>query len=69
MANTVTLEVMNSEECSKYLRCHVSTLYKMVKAKTIPHFRVGKDLRYHKIAIDEWALTHSANSIEGRQET
>lgn len=57
-------EVMNTKQCAEYLKCHISTLYKMVKTSKIPFFLVGSDYRYHKTAIDEWALTHSANSIE-----
>ena len=47
-------EVLTIHELSDYLKVPVSTLYKLVREKSIPSFKVGKHWRFHKDAIDAW---------------
>jgi excisionase family DNA binding protein len=49
MANVLTLE-----EVARYLRVHPSTLYRMLKKRQIPSFKVGSDWRFNLESIDEW---------------
>jgi excisionase family DNA binding protein len=46
--------VMTVKDICSYLRIHHTTLYRMLKAEKIPHFRVGADYRFSREAIDEW---------------
>jgi len=47
-------EIFNLNELSEYLRIPKSTLYKLSEAGKIPCFKVGKQLRFRKTAIDKW---------------
>jgi excisionase family DNA binding protein len=47
-------EVLTAKDLARYLRCHVSTLYRMVNRGEIPHFRLGSDIRFRRSVIHKW---------------
>ena len=47
-------EVLTAKDLASYLRCHVSTLYRLVNRGEIPHFRLGSDIRFKRSAIEKW---------------
>ncbi len=47
-------EILTTKDLARYLRCHVSTLYRMVNRGEIPHFRLGTDIRFRRSAIERW---------------
>lgn len=47
-------QVMTLSDVAEYLRCHPSTVYRLLKEKRIPAFRVGTDWRFTREAIDDW---------------
>ena len=49
MANVLTLE-----EVASYLRVRPSTIYRLVKKKLLPAFKVGSDWRFNLESIDRW---------------
>jgi excisionase family DNA binding protein len=51
---TRTSKVMTLEEVSRYLRVHPSTVYRLLKRREIPAFRIGSDWRFNIEAIDTW---------------
>jgi excisionase family DNA binding protein len=46
--------VLTIEELSSYLKVPKSTLYKLIREGKIPAQKVGRHLRFHREAIDEW---------------
>ncbi len=42
------------DELSAYLRIPKSTLYKYSMSKTIPCFKIGRQLRFKKESINKW---------------
>jgi excisionase family DNA binding protein len=42
------------EELAEYLNIKVKTLYAMTASTDIPHYRIGKLIRFSKEEIDEW---------------
>ena len=46
--------VMTVKETADYLQVHMSTIYRMLKAGSLPSFRVGSDWRFRKADLDEW---------------
>jgi excisionase family DNA binding protein len=46
--------VMTVAEVAVLLRIHHTTLYRMIRKRQIPVFRVGSDYRFNRQAIDEW---------------
>ena len=49
MTNVLTLE-----EVANYLRVHPSTIYRLLKKKLLPAFKVGSDWRFNVESIDRW---------------
>ena len=42
------------KEVSEYLAFKASTVYSLVEEKKIPHYRIGRQIRFKKSEIDEW---------------
>src|SRR5258708_35601389 len=47
-------KVMTVEEVSEYLHVHPSTIYRLIKRRKIPAFRIGSDWRFNIETIDKW---------------
>jgi len=47
-------DYLNIQDLSQLLRIKPSTLYSMVGKKTIPHYRVGRIVRFKRSEIDQW---------------
>lgn len=58
MSELKTIEIvcglMNIGQLSEYLSIPTSTIYGFTMRGKIPHFHIGKLLRFRKAAIDEW---------------
>jgi len=46
--------VLTREEVADYLRIHPSTVYRLLKKRQIPDFKVGSDWRFNLESIDHW---------------
>jgi excisionase family DNA binding protein len=46
--------VMTVVELSQYLRVHPSTIYKLLRRKELPAFKIGTDWRFNRATIDRW---------------
>jgi excisionase family DNA binding protein len=58
MTNVLTLE-----EVANYLRVHPSTVYRMLKKRQIPAFKVGSDWRFNLESIDHWRSTAERGEV------
>jgi len=47
-------EIMTIEECAKYLKTSVSTIYRLAQEGKISATKVGNMWRFRKEKIDEW---------------
>jgi excisionase family DNA binding protein len=45
---------LNVKWVSEYLVFKASTVYSLVEEKKIPHYRIGRQIRFKKSEIDEW---------------
>jgi excisionase family DNA binding protein len=61
--------ILTVQEVSSYLRVHPSTIYKMVKKKQLPAFRVGSDWRFSVEAIDKWRVAAESGTPIPRAKT
>lgn len=43
-------------ETAKYLGVGITTTYALVKEKTIPAIKIGRQIRIPRVALDEWLL-------------
>ena len=46
--------VLTLEEVASYLRVHPSTIYRLLKKKQLPAFKVGSDWRFNLESIESW---------------
>jgi len=46
--------IMTVEDVAAYLRLHPSTIYRLVKMKQLPAFKLGSDWRFNRESIDRW---------------
>lgn len=56
------VKVMTVKEVSDYLRIHPSTVYRLIKRRQIPAFRIGGDWRFNIEAIDDWRMRREVKS-------
>ncbi len=54
--------VLTLAEVAHYLRVHPSTIYRLVRRKEIPAFKVGSDWRFDVRELEEWRLSSGAQS-------
>jgi excisionase family DNA binding protein len=46
--------VMTLDEVAQFLHVHPSTVYRLLKGRSIPAFKVGSDWRFNKESIERW---------------
>ena len=46
--------ILTLENLAEYLRVHPSTIYRLLKKKQLPAFKVGRDWRFSRESIDRW---------------
>jgi excisionase family DNA binding protein len=47
-------QVLTLTEVAEYLRVHPSTIYRLLRRKELPAFKVGSDWRFNLTSIDHW---------------
>ena len=50
----MTKEICDIKELSEYLKISVSEIRKLVRAKRIPHFRLGNRIKFDLKKINSW---------------
>jgi excisionase family DNA binding protein len=46
--------VLTLEEVAQFLRVHPSTVYRLLRRRTIPAFKVGSDWRFNQESVERW---------------
>ena len=55
--------LMTAVAAARYLSCSISTVRRMVGRSEIPHFRLGKLIRFRRSQIDAWLALHHEGDI------
>ncbi len=53
-STTEIAPILTVQNVAEYLHVHPSTIYRLVKNKQLPAFRVGSDWRFNRESIDRW---------------
>jgi excisionase family DNA binding protein len=61
-ATNIPAKVLTVRELSEYLRVHPSTVYRLLRQRQLPAFRVGSDWRFNVEAIDRWRASMEAGA-------
>ena len=46
--------VLTLEETAEFLKVHPSTIYRLLKSRTIPAFKIASDERFNQESIQRW---------------
>jgi excisionase family DNA binding protein len=49
-------EIMTADEVAEYLRMNRTMIYRLLKRKELPGFKIGTDFRLRRADIDEWIV-------------
>jgi len=55
-------DVLTVTELAEYLKVHRSTIYRLIRARAIPAFRIGSDWRFNREHIDQWRAAQEKKS-------
>ncbi len=55
--------LMTSQDVSRYLRCSVTTIRRLASKGEIPHFRLGKLMRFRRSEVDAWLNLHHEGEL------
>jgi excisionase family DNA binding protein len=53
--------ILTIEDVAEYLRVHPSTIYRLLKKKQLPAFKVGREWRFNREEIDRWRVDAERN--------
>ena len=54
----VTERLMTMQEVAEYLQCSLSTVRRWVGRGKVPHYRLGKMIRFRRAELDSWLDTY-----------
>jgi excisionase family DNA binding protein len=60
-------EFLTIDELSEYLNLKRSTLYSLVESGELPHYRVGRLVRFKRDDIDQWMEAHRKEAIDTKK--
>lgn len=63
-AHDLPPKVLTVRELSEYLRVHPTTVYRLLRARQLPGFRVGSEWRFSIDMIERWRSEEEQSSIE-----
>ena len=56
---------LNIAETAEYTGINVKTLYKWSRCEMIPCYKIGRILRFDKVAIDKWIRDYQKEAVNG----
>jgi excisionase family DNA binding protein len=62
-------DILKAKDVAKYLHLHLFTVHNLARQGKLPAFKIGKDWRFRKVAIEEWVKAKenaSADKIKGK---
>ncbi len=62
----MTKQIVTVRDLARYLHCHQSTIYRLVKRREIPGFRLGGSWRFKIDDIDDWCRRAAVNRGSSR---
>ncbi len=51
-------EILNAKEAAEFLGAHVETIRRLARNGELPAYKIGKDWRFRKEALMDWAESH-----------
>ena len=61
-------KILTVPEVAEYLHVHPTTIYRLLRAKQLPAFRVGSEWRFNVDTIDRWRSEQEQAAVSARHE-
>jgi excisionase family DNA binding protein len=61
---TIVAVVLTLEEVASYLRVHPSTIYRLLRKRQLPAFKLGSDWRFNRESIDQWSAQAENRNVD-----
>ena len=61
---TIVAVVLTLEEVASYLRVHPSTIYRLLRKRQLPAFKLGSDWRFNLESIDQWSAQAENRNVD-----
>ena len=58
---------MTVKDVATYLRCHETTVYRLLYTRAIPAFKVGRDWRFSLESIEQWTKAKEITAMSLRR--
>lgn len=62
MAKEPKSEIMTAEETCRYLKITTRTLYRYLRSRQIPAFKLGKEWRFVRSDLEQWIRDRTRSS-------
>jgi excisionase family DNA binding protein len=59
---------LNVQEIANYLELRKSSIYSLVEKKGIPHYRVGRLVRFNRAEVDAWMAQNKEEIVDVKAE-
>ena len=56
--------LLNTREAAEYLGIAVDTVYRMSRLRELPSVKVGRALRFDRVALERYVEQHSIEAID-----
>jgi excisionase family DNA binding protein len=63
-SSKVVNDVICAKQAAQLIGCSTWSLYEYCKARTIPHIRIGRLLRFRRITVETWLAEREAESVK-----
>jgi excisionase family DNA binding protein len=61
--------ILTLGELAEFLKAHPTTIYRLLREKHIPAFRVGSEWRFHQDSVEQWINEQEADFVGSLLET
>jgi excisionase family DNA binding protein len=55
--------ILTLGELAEFLKAHPTTIYRLLREKRIPAFRVGSEWRFDQASVEQWMIEQEANFV------
>ena len=55
---------LDVQAIARYLGIRLSTVYSLVEEKKVPHYRIGRQIRFRRSEVDEWMEGQREPSVD-----
>ena len=59
---------LSVDEISQYIGVGKDTIYKLIETDGLPAYRIGKQWKFKKAAVDEWVVSHGDQCKSGKSQ-